>query len=70
MRLVLVRAASSITVFAVPFNRKARAVLPSSRAVGVDEVLPNVNSIPLTVNPAIKTPVMTSVNMPSRRGLG
>jgi hypothetical protein len=57
-------------VFAVPFNKKAKAVLPPSRAVGVDGLLPNVKINPPAVNPAINTPAMASINMPSRRGAG
>ena len=57
-------------VFAEPFNKKAKAVLPSSRAVGVDGLLPNVKSNPPAVSPVINTPAMMSIIMPSRRGAG
>jgi hypothetical protein len=39
----------------VPFNKKAKAVLPSSDALGVDGGFPNVNSKPPAVSPAINT---------------
>jgi hypothetical protein len=57
-------------VFAVPFKRKAKAVLPSSEAVEVDGLLANVKINPPTVSPAINTPTMASINMPSRRVAG
>jgi hypothetical protein len=55
-------------VFLVPFKKKAKAVLPSSEAVGVDGLLPKVNSKPPTVSPAINTPTIPSINAPSGRG--
>jgi hypothetical protein len=58
----------SRAVFAVPFNKEAKAVLPTTRAVDADDL--NVKSNPPAVNPAIKTLVMTSINMASRRGAG
>ena len=55
-------------VFPVPFKKKAKAVLPSSEAVGVDGLLPKVNSKLPAVSPAINTPTIPSINTPSRRG--
>jgi hypothetical protein len=52
----------------VPFKKKAKAVLPSSEAVGVDGLLPKVNSKLPAVSPAINTPTIPSINTPSRRG--
>jgi hypothetical protein len=57
-------------VFAVPFKRKAKAVLPSSDTIDVDGLLPDVKSNPPTVSPAINTPTMASINMPFRWGAG
>src|SRR4029077_11237153 len=47
-------------VFPVPFKKKAKAVLPSSEAVGVDELLPAVSSKLPAVSPAINTPTIPS----------
>ena len=49
-------------VFPVPFKKKAKAVLPSSEAVGVDGLLPKVNSKLPAVSPAINTPTIPSTH--------
>ena len=58
----------SRVVFPVPFKKKAKAVLPSSEAVGVVGLLPKVNSKLPAASPAINTATIPSINTPSRRG--
>jgi hypothetical protein len=51
-------------LFAVPFRKKAKAVLPSSAAIGAGGLSRNANSNPPAVSPAMKTPTRAIIATP------